>query len=84
MPVETEGFQNVITSIHQNPQKHQLVKDFREWKHSSYHIIPSDDPTKVRRETVLEWFAGRKEYLKFHKEASADAHSQWFAGDDHD
>lgn len=83
IPVETEGFQKVISGIHQNPQKHQLVKDFRDWKHSSYDLIPSDDPTKIRRETVLEWFGGRKEYLKFHKEASADGDNSWFV-DDHD
>jgi len=29
-------FWNVIAYIHQNPQKHGFVKDFRDWKYSSY------------------------------------------------
>jgi putative transposase len=35
-------FWNVIAYIHQNPQKHTFVDDFREWKYSSYGIILSD------------------------------------------
>ena len=27
----------LVLYIHQNPQKHEFVKDFREWPYSSYH-----------------------------------------------
>jgi len=85
VPVTTDRqFWKVIACIHQNPQKHKLVKDFRDWKHSSYDVILSDEPTKLRRDTVLEWFGGRDEYLKLHDEWVTDADSKWFAQDDYD
>jgi hypothetical protein len=74
----------VIAYIHQNPQKHKFVQDFREWKWSSYDALLSDRPTKLQRETVLEWFGGQDEYLKLHAEWVTDAKSRWFAEDDLD
>jgi hypothetical protein len=40
VPIKTDRqFWNVIAYIHQNPQKHGFVKDFRDWKWSSDRII---------------------------------------------
>ena len=74
----------LIVYIHQNPQKHKLVKDFRDWKHSSYDVIISDEPTKLKRDTVFDWFGGRDEYLKLHEKPVNDADGKWFAEHDYD
>ena len=77
-------FWNVIAYIHQNPQKHKFVEDFRDWKYSSYGVLLSDKPTKIQRDIVLDWFGGKDGYLKLHEEWVTDANSKWFAEDDGD
>lgn len=77
-------FWNVIAYIHQNPQKHKFVKDFRDWKYSSYGIILSDKKTSVKRSEVLEWFGNKEQYLKLHEHWVTEAESKWFAEDDYD
>ena len=77
-------FWNVIAYIHQNPQKHKFVKDFRDWKYSSYGIILSDKKTSLKRSEVLEWFGNKEQYLELHKDWVSDAQSKWFAEDDID
>jgi hypothetical protein len=45
VPITTDRqFWNVIAYIHQNPEKHGFVKDFRDWKYSSYGIILTEKP----------------------------------------
>jgi len=77
-------FWTVIAYIHQNPQKHKFVKDFRDWKYSSYGIILSTKHTIVKRDKVMQWFGNKDEYLSLHNDWVADAQSKWFAGDDYD
>ncbi len=77
-------FWNVIAYIHQNPQKHGFVTDFRDWKYSSYGIILSDKRTSVNRNEVMRWFGNKDEYLSLHSDWVTDAQSKWFAGDDYD
>ena len=85
VPITSEGqFWNVIAYIHQNPQKHGFVKDFRDWKWSSYRVMLSDKPTKLKRAAVLDWFGGEQSYLKLHEKWVAEADSKWFAEDDCD
>jgi putative transposase len=77
-------FWNVIAYIHQNPQKHKFVKDFRNWKYSSYGVILSDKRTIIQQDEVMKWFGNRDEYLSLHKDWVTDAQSKWFAGNDYD
>lgn len=77
-------FWNVIAYIHQNPQKHKFVEDFRDWKYSSYGIILSDKKTSVKRSEVLEWFGNKEQYLTLHEHWVTEAESKWFAEDDFD
>ncbi len=77
-------FWNVIAYIHQNPQKHKFVTDFREWKYSSYGIILSEKKTGLNRCAVMEWFGSNDQYLELHKNWVTDAQSKWFAEDDYD
>lgn len=85
VPITTDRqFWNVIAYIHQNPQKHKFVKDFRDWKWSSYGILIAEKPTKLKRDTVLEWFGGKESYLELHQQWVSDADAKWFAEDDYD
>jgi putative transposase len=79
-------FWNVIAYIHQNPQKHGFVKDFRDWKYSSYGLIliPNGKPTVIRREEVMKWFGTSDGYLSLHQQWVTDAQAKWFMGDDFD
>ena len=80
----TNQFWNVIAYIHQNPQKHKFVKDFRDWKYSSYGIILNEKPTVINRGEVMKWFGTKDEYLSLHNQWVTDAQAKWFAQDDYD
>ena len=55
VPITTDRqFWNVIAYIHQNPLKHGFVKDFRDWKYSSYGMILSGKPSVIKREEVVK------------------------------
>jgi putative transposase len=82
MPVTTSGqFWNVIAYIHQNPQKHKFVEDFRNWRWSSYGIILLEKPTKISRQAVLDWFGGKQNYLELHQKWVSDVEDKWFPED---
>jgi REP element-mobilizing transposase RayT len=67
IPVTTDSyFARLIVYIHQNPQKHGFVTDFRDWPYSSYHTLLSDKPTHLRRDTVLSWFDGTQGVAALH------------------
>lgn len=61
-------FLRAIRYIHQNPQKHGLVRDFRDWPHSSYRVFLDSTPAFVRRAEVLEWFGGVDGFARLHGE----------------
>ena len=85
VPVTSDRqFWNVIAYIHQNPRKHKFVDDFREWKWSSYHSLLSEQPTRLKRAAVLEWFGGPQRYVDLHAHWVTEAESGWFAADDED
>jgi putative transposase len=58
---------NLIAYIHQNPQKHGFVADFREWPFSSYHVILSERIAFAQRESVLTLFRGREQMEAMHR-----------------
>ena len=51
-------FMWLVIYIHQNPQKHGFVDDFRTWPYSSYHTLLSTKLTRLKRDDVLTWFGG--------------------------
>jgi len=61
-----EKFAHLITYIHRNPERHAFVDDFQDWPYSSYHAILSQQPTRIMRETVLDWFDGRVGFMDAH------------------
>jgi REP element-mobilizing transposase RayT len=46
-------FYQTIAYIHQNPQKHRLVADYREWEHSSYWNYHQRDAGDLLKEELL-------------------------------
>lgn len=60
-------FSQLIAYIHQNPQLHGFVNDFRDYPHSSYHGLLETKTSKLKREEVLEWFGNAKLYVDFHE-----------------
>jgi len=59
-------FMRLVTYIHQNPQKHKFVTDFREWPYSSWHAHLSNQPTRLLRDSVLSWFNGQEKFTQAH------------------
>ncbi len=60
-------FARLVIYIHQNPQRHGLIEDFRLWTYSSFQAIRSAKPTHLRRQEVLDWFSGEDGYEEAHK-----------------
>lgn len=60
-------FSQVIIYIHQNPQRHGLIEDFKYWKYSSYQSLVSQKPTNLDRSFVLDWFGGVEGFHKSHQ-----------------
>jgi hypothetical protein len=58
----------LIVYIHQNPQKHGFVGDFRQWPYSSFRALTSTHPTLLRRQEVMEWFGGGDGFLRLHQD----------------
>lgn len=52
--------------IHANPQKHGLVKDFREYAYSSYPHMISQHGTWLDKETVIHLFGSIEGFMKYH------------------
>ena len=59
-------FTAVVAYIHQNPERHQLIHDFREYRHSSYQGLLTSQPTKLQRNQVMDWFGRKENFLRSH------------------
>lgn len=57
---------HLIFYIHSNPQKHNLINDFRNWRWSSYVRLISDAETKLFRKEVMELFGEKSQFVDFH------------------
>jgi putative transposase len=66
--LDTADYQKeTIRYIHYNPVKHGFTDRVQDWAFSSFHSLISDKPTKLARDTVMEWFDGREAFLELHK-----------------
>ncbi|MEM8863650.1 MAG: hypothetical protein AAGD96_35525 [Chloroflexota bacterium] len=61
-------FYKLLIYIHQNPQKHGFVDDFRQWPYSSYSGMVSIQPSRLERDAVLQLFGGPDDYAEQHLE----------------
>ena len=62
----------LVIYIHQNPQKHGLIDDFRIWPHSSYRTLLSTKPTRLKRDDVLAWFDGVDNFVVLHQQEATE------------
>jgi putative transposase len=60
-------FSRLVTYIHQNPQRHGLVDDFRDWKYSSYYALITNGATRLKRDTVIAWFDDLDNFTAAHE-----------------
>ena len=60
-------FQNLIIYIHQNPQTHGLIDDFRDWPYSSYDAIVSSKKSRLAKTAVLNQFDGSENFIQLHQ-----------------
>jgi len=73
LKVESDAYRlSLIAYIHQNPQKHGFVDDFRDWPYSSYRTLLSSQPTRLKRDEVIALFSGREQFVEFHKRRVID------------
>ncbi|GAA0880639.1 hypothetical protein GCM10009119_36090 [Algoriphagus jejuensis] len=78
--IESDSYYSrCVTYIHQNPSHHGFVKDFKEWKHSSWKALVSEKPTNLERQSVLEWFGGILGIAAAH-EIEHDPENEWLFG----
>ncbi|MDX6745574.1 transposase [Polaribacter sp. PL03] len=62
-----EYLRKLILYIHLNPTHHQFVDDFRTYKHSSYNSILSDKITSLLRDSVINLFEDKQNFIEAHK-----------------
>jgi len=51
---------------------HGFVDDFRDYRWSSYKRILDPKITKLKKEEVLGWFGGEREYTLYHQGLRAE------------
>ena len=57
-------FTKTLIYIHANAQKHGLVKQFDQYKWTSYHSLISEKPTKLLRNEIFDWFGSKETFIK--------------------
>jgi hypothetical protein len=69
IPVTSDAyFAYLVVYIHQNPQKHGFVDDYRDWPYSSYHALAGECPTRIDRAAVLDWMGGHSGFELAHRQ----------------
>ncbi|MBU4225465.1 MAG: transposase [Chloroflexi bacterium] len=69
IPVTDEPYlMRLVVYVHQNPQKHKFVEDFRDWDYSSYHELIGNVPTRLQRDKMMELFGSREDFIRIHQE----------------
>jgi hypothetical protein len=58
---------HLVVYIHQNPEKHGLADDFRNWPYSSYNGFFQEEIILTKKEEVIEWFGTISEFEKAHE-----------------
>jgi putative transposase len=77
-------YSRLVIYIHRNPQKHGFVTDFRDWPYSSYHALLSANPTRLKREDVLNWFGDSDNLVATHQQEITERQIGALAPEDFD
>ena len=82
---EDSQFTQSLIYIHANAQKHGLVKQFDQYKWTSYHSLISEKPTKLLRKEIFDWFGSKEVFIKTQYELTEYYYSvQGFLEEDDD
>ncbi len=70
-PVKTDTYlAQLVMYIHQNPLKHGLVDDIRDWRYSSYDALATGKTSRVNRTEVMSWFGSVSNFVASHRKTS--------------
>jgi putative transposase len=58
--------QQAIIYVHANAQKHGIVRDFKEYRYTSYHDVMSDNNSMIAVSKVLRFFMGKEHFVNEH------------------
>ena len=58
---------HMVIYIHQNPQKHGLNEDFKQWPYSSFLQICDGIESFLETQEVFDWFGGREKMRYAHQ-----------------
>lgn len=56
----------LIFYVNHNAAKHELVKDFKDYRFTSYPAMLSDEDTIIAREKVFQIFNDKSEFVEYH------------------
>lgn len=66
--IDTEKyFIELVSYIHNNPVHHGFVDTINNYPWSSYRAYYSEKPTSLKKEMVIDWFGGIKNFKYVHK-----------------
>ena len=69
IPVDSENYLiRLVVYIHQNPQKHKFIEDFRDWDYSSYPHLISNAPARLQRDRMMDLFGSQDDFIRIHQE----------------
>ena len=63
---DKDYFKHLIRYIHYNPVHHGFCNLLHNWYYTSYHAFLSDKPSIIERETILKFFDGKDNFIKYH------------------
>jgi REP element-mobilizing transposase RayT len=70
-PVQTDAYlAQLVIYVHQNPVKHGLVDDLRDWRYSSYDALANGRPSRLNRNEVISWFGSESNFVASHSQTS--------------
>jgi putative transposase len=86
MITSEEKLIRMIFYHHENPQRHGICKDFRNYPWTSYVRYIKNQPSSLPKEEVFEMLGGYENFLKYHKLAHdmLVEDNEWFIEDDED
>ena len=63
-----EYFLNLVTYIHTNPEKHNIVTNFEEYNYSSYKAYTTGKMSLLKREYVIKLFDDKENFIYCHRQ----------------
>ncbi|MBK9571110.1 MAG: hypothetical protein IPO53_15160 [Chitinophagaceae bacterium] len=61
-------FTQTVVYIHANPVKHGLLKDFKDYKWSSWQTLIAEGESSLLRNELFNWFGNKESFIKTHEE----------------